>query len=65
MHPTPTRLLLSLLVLSAPGLPAAAAVLNVGVGQTYVTLAAAVAAAQGGDTIDMFAGTPNTSRPTH
>jgi hypothetical protein len=62
MHPTPTRLLLGLLVLSAPGLPAAAAVLDVGVGQTYVTLAAAVAAAQGGDTIDMFAGTPYTNQ---
>ncbi len=34
MHPTPTRLLLSLLVLSAPGLPAAAAVLDAGVGPT-------------------------------
>ena len=44
-----------LAVLAAP--PAWAGVLSVGAGQTYSTLAAAVAAAAAGDTIDIYGGT--------
>lgn len=50
-------LLLALAVAAGASRPAAGAVLDVGVGQAYATIGAAVAAAQAGDTIDIFGGT--------
>ena len=57
MHRSLTRLLAVVALLTAGAPPALATVLDVGIGQTYSTLAAAVAAAGAGDTIDVFGGT--------
>ncbi len=55
MRPRLARLAVISLVLYR--MPAEATVLNVGAGQTYGTIAEAVAAASAGDTIDVHAGT--------
>lgn len=53
----PVLLCVMAAIAAGSGGPAAATVLNVGVGQAYATLGAAVAAATAGDTVDVHAGT--------